>query len=189
MPNECCARLNRRVLKVVDAFSRYAPVLDARFAHRSEDVVRTLAQTCRRSGYPKLVRVDWGSELISPDLDLWAYQQDITLDFPRPRKPTANALIERFNGKFHAESLRANLFLGFESVREMRKARRRHHNVLRPRRAIAPRPRCATPPAHPARRVRSGSKRCDQVFQSWIAPHELSERTLLGAFACAKAAG
>ena len=72
-----------RVLTVVDAFSRYAPVLDACFAHRGEDVVRTLDQTCRRTGYPKCIRVDPGSEFISRDLDLWAYQQDVTLDFSR----------------------------------------------------------------------------------------------------------
>lgn len=39
-----------QVLTVVDAFSRHAPVLDARFAYRGEDVVRTLDQTCKRTG-------------------------------------------------------------------------------------------------------------------------------------------
>jgi putative transposase len=37
--------------------------------------------------------------LISRDLDLWAYQHDVTLDLSRPGKPTENALIESFNGK------------------------------------------------------------------------------------------
>ena len=34
--------------------------------------------------YPERIRVDQGSELISRDLDLWAYQHDVTLDFSRP---------------------------------------------------------------------------------------------------------
>ena len=48
--------------------------------------------------YPERIRVDQGSELISRDLDLWAYQHDVTLDFSRPGKPTENVFIENFNG-------------------------------------------------------------------------------------------
>jgi putative transposase len=35
-----------RVLTVMDTFSRYVPVLDARFSYRGEDVVATLDRTC-----------------------------------------------------------------------------------------------------------------------------------------------
>jgi putative transposase len=59
-----------RVLTVVDTFSQYVPVLDARFSYRGEDVVATLDRVCRRSGYPKTIRVDQGSEFISRDMDL-----------------------------------------------------------------------------------------------------------------------
>jgi putative transposase len=45
------------------------------------------------------IRVDQGSEFISRDLDLWAYQNDVTLDFSRPRKPTDNAFIESLRKK------------------------------------------------------------------------------------------
>jgi Integrase core domain len=48
-------------------------------------------------------RVDQGSEFVSCDLDLWAYQCGVTRDFSRPGKPTDNAFIESFNGKFRAE--------------------------------------------------------------------------------------
>jgi putative transposase len=48
---------------------------------------------------------------VSRDLDLWAYQRDVTLDFSRPGKPTDNAFLESFNGKFRAECLNANWFL------------------------------------------------------------------------------
>jgi putative transposase len=82
-----------RVLTVIDTFSRFSPVVDARFAYRGEDVVRTLEETCSHTGYPKAIRVDQGSEFISRDLDLWAYKNDVTLDFSRPGKPTDNAFI------------------------------------------------------------------------------------------------
>lgn len=94
-----------RVLTVVDTFSRYVPVLDARFSYRDEDVVATLDRVCRRTGYPKTIRIDQGSEFISRDMDLWAYQRGVTLDFSRPGKPTDNAFIKAFNGRFRAECL------------------------------------------------------------------------------------
>lgn len=94
-----------RVLTVVDLFSRYVPVLDPRFSYRAENVVQTLQKICATTGYPKSIRVDQGSEFISRDLDLWAYVNGVTLDFSRPGKPTDNAFIEAFNGRFRAECL------------------------------------------------------------------------------------
>ena len=75
-----------RILTVVDTFSRFSPVIDARFSYRGEDVVTTLDRTCRQVGYPKTIRVDNGSEFVSRDMDLWAYQRGVTLDFSRPGK-------------------------------------------------------------------------------------------------------
>jgi putative transposase len=59
-----------RVLTVVDLFSRYSPVLDPRISYRAGDVVQTLERTCAMTGYPKIIRVDQGSEFVSRDLDL-----------------------------------------------------------------------------------------------------------------------
>lgn len=73
-----------RILTVVDTHSRYCPVVDPRFSYRGEDVVQTLERVCQVGGYPKTIRVDNGSEFISRDLDLWAYANDVTLDFSRP---------------------------------------------------------------------------------------------------------
>lgn len=129
-----------RVLTVIDTFSRFSPVVDARFAYRGEDVVRTLEETCRHTGYPKAIRVDQGSEFISRDLDLWAYKNDVTLDFSRPGKPTDNAFIESFNGKFRAECLNAHWFLGLDDAREKLEAWRRDYNELRPHSAIGDKP-------------------------------------------------
>ncbi len=64
-----------RVLTVLDTFSRYVPALDPRFSYRGEDVVATLERVCRQVGYPKTIRVDQGTEFVSRDLDLWAYQK------------------------------------------------------------------------------------------------------------------
>ena len=69
-------------------------------------VAKRIKEICEtRVGYPKTIRVDQGSEFVSRDMDLWAYQRGVTLDFSRPGKPTDNAFIEAFNGRFRAECL------------------------------------------------------------------------------------
>jgi putative transposase len=71
-----------------------------------------------RPGYPKAIRVDPGSELVSGDLDLWAYTKSVTLDFSRPGKFTDNALIEAFNGRFRSECLNTHWYLTLAGARE-----------------------------------------------------------------------
>ena len=70
-----------RALTVVDTFSRFSPTIDPLFSYRAENVVETLEEICARVGYPRTIRVDQGSEFVSRDLDLWAYANDVTLDF------------------------------------------------------------------------------------------------------------
>jgi putative transposase len=125
-----------RVLTVVDTFSRYVPVLDPKFSYRGEDVVATLDRICRQTGYPKTIRVDQGSEFVSRDMDLWAYQRGVILDFSRPGKPTDNAFIEAFNGRFRAECLNAHWFLTLADAAEKLEAWRRYYNEERPHGAI-----------------------------------------------------
>lgn len=100
-----------RILATVDLYSRFSPVIDPRLSYRGEDVVATLERVCSEIGYPRSIRVDQGSEFVSRDLDLWAYQHDVTLDFSRPGKPTDNAFIEAFNGRLRAECLNTHWFL------------------------------------------------------------------------------
>ncbi|NDB67136.1 MAG: transposase [Methylocystaceae bacterium] len=79
------------MLNVVDTFSRSSPVVDARFSYKGENVAQTLERACRQVGYPAVIRFDNGSEFISRDLDIWAYQKEVTLDFSRPGKSTDNS--------------------------------------------------------------------------------------------------
>ncbi|WP_425511334.1 IS3 family transposase [Sphingobium fontiphilum] len=125
-----------RILTVVDTFSRFSPVIDARFSYRGEDVVATLDRTCRKVGYPKTIRVDNGSEFVSRDMDLWAYQRGVTLDFSRPGKPTDNAFIEAFNSKLRSECVNTHWFLSLEDACEKLDRWRRHYNEERPHSAI-----------------------------------------------------
>ena len=125
-----------RVLTVVDTFSRFSPVIDPKFSYRAEDVVATLERVCATTGYPKTIRVDQGSEFVSRDLDLWAYAKGVTLDFSRPGKPTDNAFIEAFNGRFRSECLNAHWFLTLADAREKMEDWLRYYNEVRPHGAI-----------------------------------------------------
>ncbi len=125
-----------RALTVVDTFSRLSPALDARLSCRGEDVVATLERVCAEVGFPRSIRVGQGGEFVSRDLDLWAYRHGVTLDFSRPGKPTDNAFIEAFNGKFRQECLSAHWFLSLADAREKMEAWRRFYNEDRPHSAI-----------------------------------------------------
>jgi len=43
-------------------------------------------------------------------MDHWAYTNHVQIDFNRRGKPTDNAVVESFNGKFREECLNAHWF-------------------------------------------------------------------------------
>src|SRR3984885_5616469 len=63
-----------RVLTIVDTFSRFSPAIVPRLTFRGADVVKVLEKVGRTMGLPASIRVDQGTEFVSRDLDLWAYQ-------------------------------------------------------------------------------------------------------------------
>jgi putative transposase len=96
----------------------------------------TLERVCGEVGYTKTIRVDQGSEFVYRDLDLWAYTNGVILDFSRPGKPTDNAFIEAFNGKFRAECLNAHWFMSLDDARSKMEVWRRYYNEDRPHSGI-----------------------------------------------------
>jgi putative transposase len=129
-----------RVLTVVDIFSRFSPALEPRLSFRGTDVVEILERVCNEVGFPATIRVDQGTEFVSRDLDLWAYQRGVTLDFSRPGKPTDNAFIEAFDGRFRAECLNAHWFLSFADAQKKVEDWRRYYNEERPHGSIGNKP-------------------------------------------------
>jgi putative transposase len=107
-----------RILTVVDNHSRLCPVADSRIAYRGEDVVQTLEKVRARIGYPKTIRVGNSSEFTSRNLGLWAYVNDVTLDFSRPGKPTDNGFTEAYISKLRTECLNAHWFMSLADARE-----------------------------------------------------------------------
>ncbi len=97
------------------------------------DVTEVVEAICRDyDTYPERIQVDNGSEFISKALDRWAYDNNVTLDYSRPGKPTDNPYIESFNGSFRDECLNLHWFLSLEDARAKFKAWRKEYNSFRP---------------------------------------------------------
>ncbi|MGY2933159.1 transposase InsO family protein [Bradyrhizobium sp. GM6.1] len=99
----------------------------SRFTCRGSEVVAILERACKEVGYPATIRVDHGSEFVSRDLDLWAYQRGVTLDFSRPAsrptmpssKPPTNASgphASTITGSFPLQTPRKRWRLGADTT-------------------------------------------------------------------------
>ena len=109
-----------------------SPAIGVRRQYTGYDVVKTLEWATRRHGTPRSIRVDNGPEFVSKELDLWAYANDVTLDFSRPGKPTDNAFIESFNARVRQECLNQHWFLSLADARSKINRWRREYNEDRP---------------------------------------------------------
>jgi putative transposase len=85
-----------------------------------------------RRGTPAVIQVDNGTEFASRVIDQWAYQNQVALHFIERGKPTQNALIESFNGKFRDECLNQNWFVDLRHAREVIEPWRVDYNTVRP---------------------------------------------------------
>ena len=122
-----------RILTVVDNYSKKCPGLYVDRQIKGADVVAFLNLLVQAEGsVPERLQVDNGSEFISKELDRWAYEHKVVLDFSRPGKPTDNPYIESFNGKFRDECLSVNWFMDLDDARQKIEAWRREYNELRP---------------------------------------------------------
>jgi putative transposase len=73
-----------------------------------------------------------GPSLFQKEVDLWAYANGVKLDFSRPGKPTDNAFIESFNGRFRQECLNQHWFLSLEDTKSKINEWRKDYNQNRP---------------------------------------------------------
>jgi len=83
-------------------------------------------------GTPAAILVDKGTDFTSHVVDQWAYQNQVALHFSERGKPTQNAFIESFNGKFRDECLNQNWFVDLQHAREVIEAWRVDYNTVRP---------------------------------------------------------
>ena len=125
-----------RVLTIVDTVSRVSPAIAVGASLTGERVVTLLDQLRSTVGVPQRIAIDNGPEFISRALDAWAYQNGVQLEFSRPGKPTDNAFVESFNGRFRDECLNQHWFASLEEVRKTVEGWRIEYNTERPHRAL-----------------------------------------------------
>ena len=78
----------------------------------------------------------YGSEFAGGQMDLWAYANNVVLDFSRRGKPTDNAIVESFNGRFREECLNTHWFESIQDAKEKIDRWRWDYNELRPHRSL-----------------------------------------------------
>lgn len=125
-----------RALTVLDLFTRECLAIDVDHALSGRDVVSTLERLRFERGLPQRIYCDNGTEFVSAAMDLWAYTNGVILDFSRRRKPTDNAAIESFNGRFREECLNVHWFGSIGDAQRKVDSFRWDYNEHRPHRAL-----------------------------------------------------
>lgn len=121
-----------RCFNIVDDFTRENIVMHSDRSITSEKLVHIFNRIKLTRGLPKMIVCDNGPEFISQNLDIWAYQNKVELKFIQPGKPTQNAYIESFNGKFRDECLNQHWFLNLDHAKNEIDAWRKDYNENRP---------------------------------------------------------
>lgn len=94
-----------RLFNVIDDFNREALAIDIDFSLPALRVIRSLEQVIEWRGKPAVVRCDNGPEYISGELQRWAEEQGIQIEYIQPGKPQQKAYVERFNRTVHYDWL------------------------------------------------------------------------------------
>jgi putative transposase len=125
-----------RTLSIVDTFNRECMAVETDTSLPSYRAVMILERLADLKGLPDSIRVDNGPEFISKTLDEWAYRNNVKLDFIRPGKPTENAYVESFHGRFRDECLNENYFIDIQEAKKVIEEWRIEYNTFRPHSAL-----------------------------------------------------
>jgi len=129
-----------RCLTIVDDCTRECLAIEVDTSLTGKRVVAVLDRLLDVRGAPVSITVDHGPEFEGQALDACAYQRDIRLAFVRPGKPTQNAFVESFNGKFRDLCLNLHWFASLNDARTTIAAWRDHYNHVRPHCSLGRKP-------------------------------------------------
>lgn len=119
-------------LNILDEYTRECLAIETDSSIGGVRVVRVLEMLKDLRGLPEAIRLDNGPEFTSRAMDAWAFKNNVKLNFIAPGKPTQNAFIESFNGKFRMECLDENWFTDLAEARETIEAWKQEYNGYRP---------------------------------------------------------
>jgi putative transposase len=125
-----------RTLTIIDLFTRECLGIEIGFNLRGDDVVEAMNHLEYARGVAQRISCDNGSEFSGGQMDLWAYTHKVQMDFNRPGKPTDNATVESFNGKFRDECLNTHWFESIPDAKKKIDAWRWDYNEHPPHRSL-----------------------------------------------------
>ena len=125
-----------RCFNVIDTCSRLNIAIELGYSLPAQRITDSLDQAIQQYGKPQSLIMDNGPEFRSQVFQVWAEKRQITLHFIDPGKPTQNAYIESFNGKFRDECLNQHWFSSMREARSVIAQWRDHYNHLRPHSAL-----------------------------------------------------
>jgi putative transposase len=121
-----------RVLAVVDDFTREALALTVDTSIGGARVVRELDALIARRGRPAMIVSDNGTELTARAVLEWTNRAGVEWHYIAPGKPTQNAFVESFNGRFRDECLNEEVFASLAEARSVIERWRQDYNQVRP---------------------------------------------------------
>lgn len=125
-----------RTLNVMDDCSREALAIEVDTSLSAKRVIRVLERIIEDRGKPTTIRTDNGPEFTSKDLELWANEKEITIQFIQPGKPMQNGYIERFNRLYREAVLDAYLFFDLYQTKQLTQEWIEEYNERRPHEAL-----------------------------------------------------
>jgi putative transposase len=116
---------------MTDPCSKEAPVIDVDISIGGARVCWILDRVFLARPLPETLILDNGSEFSGSALNAWAAQHGVHLHFIQSGKPTQNAFIESFNGKFRDECLNQHCFVTLQEAQLMIEAWRKKYDEER----------------------------------------------------------
>ena len=125
-----------RVLAIVDDYTRECLALIADTSLSGLRVVRELDAVIRWRGRPNTIVSDNGTELTSMAVLRWCQQTGVDWHYIAPGKPTQNAFVESFNGRFRDGCLNDTLCSTLAEARSVVTLWKEDYNHHRPHSAL-----------------------------------------------------
>ena len=104
-----------KILNIIDEFSKISHGVLITHSICGGDVTEYLDHLADGE-YPKIIRVDQGTEFTSRAMLDWAYKHNVALEFTKVRKP--NQVIEAYNSRMRDECLNEHVFFDLPDARE-----------------------------------------------------------------------
>ena len=125
-----------RILNLIDDFSRQHvdQIVDTSIS--GARLARYLDELGTTRSLPRTLVLDNGPQFTSKAMFFWAKRTGVRLHFIQPGKPTQNAFVESFNGKFREYCLDLHWFGSLTEARDIIERWRTHYNQIRPHRSL-----------------------------------------------------